>query len=393
MPKKSGTLANLNGSRWRATHQQTVDGILGPGVRPVISRGSMFYNKDNWTARTFVANLCEWARLNRNAKPTRRDVQDWVYRANNDKRVQKPGIVIASTPDDLPRWLAMALVGGGYHEAWHTYYSRLSPIRLEEVWPKVQDMWDLMDYDPANGKPGWAGVINVVLHWSNIIEDIRIERCGCREFPGAPEKMVELQDLILKQERAGEQVNEHRSGGKKAKQSNEDLTVTVGVFRDLGLGYTSPLQKLVLREYFERSPTGWRMVKDGVLRPYLDRAIALGPKDDMDSLWMAMEIVAHLAKVAQMDPPEESEDGEGEGEQPSGPPQVVDQQPEIADEGQKTNSNAVNKSKKPVLFKVGNRATLKEGPYKGRVVEVTWASLPDHETGKQDLRFALVDGV
>jgi hypothetical protein len=39
---------------------------------------------------------------------------------------------------------------------------------------------------------------------------------------------------------------------------------------------------------------------------------------------------------------------------------------------------------------LGERATMKRGPYKGREVEVTWAGVPD-EAGKQDLRYALIE--
>ena len=133
--RKNPVPEGLNGSKWRATHQATVDGVLARigESRSVSSRGSNFFNQDSWTARTFAARLCEWARLNPASTPDRYDIEDWVNMANREARWHHDkGITIASTPDDLPKWLAFALVGGGYHEAWHTLYSRRTPIRIEE---------------------------------------------------------------------------------------------------------------------------------------------------------------------------------------------------------------------------------------------------------------------
>ena len=44
-----------------------------------------------------------------------------------------------------------------------------------------------------------------------------------------------------------------------------------------------------------------------------------------------------------------------------------------------------------LVFKKGDRAKLKSGPHKGRMVEVTRASLPHPETGVQKLEYALVE--
>lgn len=387
--------AALDGNRWRRTHQATVDSVLNPigETRKVSSRGHSFFNRDSWTARAFTAAMCEWARLNPASAPDRYDVESWVLRANQTSVPDyQKAIVIASTPDDLPRWLAYALVGGGYHEAWHTVYSRRTMLHISEVWPKVQDLWSLVPYEPAKGKMGWAGLTKAVLDWGNIIEDIRIERNGCREYPGAPEKMEMLQDLILQQEEEGRAASEHRSI-----PINETLSVVMGAFRDLGLGYETPSQLAALRKYPERSPEGYRFVTEGPLKPYLDRAIGLGPKEDMEHLWMAMEIVAEIvkatAKPAEEEPKpaeEESTEGDGGEGQESGQSQSDNSQPEASDVDP---SGASQGEGKPdlTLFKKGDRAKLKTGPHKGRTVEVIKASLPHPETGVQKLEFALVE--
>lgn len=383
----------LDGAKWRMSHQATVDSVLAriSEHRSVVSKGSNFFNRDSWTARAFVAALCEWARLNPGETPDRHIVEGWVVHANyaisNVPSYQR-GITIASTPDELPRWLAWALVGGGYHEAWHTLYSRRTRLHISEVWPKVKRYWDMIPYDPENGFHGWSGLVGSVLHWGNIVEDIRIERCGCREFPGSPGKMEALQDLILKQEREGTEAMEHRG-----LNVNSDLTVVTGTFRDLGLGYRTPDQVAALDEYKQTSPEGYRFVDEGPLRPLLDRAITLGPEDDLDHLWIAMEIVASVVEATKPENPKESEDESEDGDKgqgSQGPPPDQVEASDISD-GSDADAKPMPATNKPLLYKKGDRAVLKKGPHKGRMVEVTRASLPHPETGVQKLEFALVE--
>jgi hypothetical protein len=385
MPRKSNRApAQLSGHKWRATQQATVDAILGPDVRKVTSRGSMFFNKDTWTARSFAAALCEWARLNPGATPDRYDVAGWLAKANAVHLPEyEKGITIASTPDELPKFLALALVGGGYHEAWHTEYSRRTPLMMGEVWPKVHDLWALVPHEPAKGKNGWAGLTGPLLEWSNIIEDIRIERLGCRKYPGSKSKMKALQDLILKMEEEGRTAMEH-----KGLPTNDDLAAVMGTFRDLGLGYDTARQGLTLLGYKKRSVGGYVFVDSGPLRPLLDRSIALTAKEDLESLWLAMEVVAAIVETSETPPeappPNTPPPGGGGGPPPPGQPEANNEPPPPG------GGESGEAPKGPVLYKVGDRAVLKSGPHKGREVEVTRAGLPNDE-GVQDLEFALVE--
>lgn len=389
--RRKANPAPLDGNKWRNTHQATVDGVLNriDVYRKVTSRGHSFYNLDTWTARSFGAALCEWARLNPESVPDRHDVEAWVIRANSASMPEyKKGINIASTPDALPRGLAYALVGGGYHEAWHTLYSRRTRIHINEVWPKVQEMWKLVPYDPAKGKAGWAGLTENLLHWWNIIEDIRIERVGCKEFPGSPPKLWALQDLILHQEAEG-----RAKALAAGKEPNEKLSAVVGTFRDLGLGYETPDQRLALRQYEERSPEGYEFVTAGPLTPFLERSIALGVDDDMVPFWLAMEVVAAIVAAAEPPEPkpeeEEGEEGEkGEGGESQPPPDQLEAS-DFSDDGE---GEEAPPTSKPLLYKKGDRALLKSGPHAGSLVEVTRAGLPDPTTGVQDLEFSLVEG-
>lgn len=377
----------LNGQKWRQTHQSTVDSVLGAlGEHvPVRSQGTMFYNKDNWTARSFAAAMCEWAKLNPGQMPTQCDVQNWI-----DARVDahtshytERGINIAATPDDLPRWLAMALVGGGYHEAWHTRYSCRRPLTVNELWPEVERLWKLVPYEPDKGRQGWAGLTRYLLDWGNLIEDIRIERNGCRDYPGSPDKMGALQDLILKMEEEGRSVSEHRGV-----PVNDDLSVVTGTFRDIGLGYKTPTQLKALSDYKGRSDEGYKFVTEGPLKPLLDKAMMMGDKDDLGHLWLAMEVIATIVTASQAP----QEQPEPEGDLPVNPnPPKKDDKPQPVRPGESGKGGGGGGGNTYYLYHVGDRCTLKAGPHKGSEVEIVWAGLPDEVTGKQELKYSLVE--
>ncbi len=439
----------LSGAKYRATHQSTVDAVLGAGMRSVRSMGANFYNKDKWPARQFTAAFCKWAKNNPSTPLTEDTVRALILVGNEDlSHWEHPEIVIASTPDNLSVFMRDALVGGGYHEAWHTEYSRRKNLIITSVWPRIQTIWDLV--------PNWAPYVKALLTWGNIIEDIRIERCGCRKYPGAPRKMEALQDLILTQEEKGREAASHRG-----LPTNDDMAAVIGTFRDLGLGYDTTLQNAAYTQYERRSPQGYALVTEGPLKALLDRAIALGPNDDMEHLWLAMEVVAVLVALggpADQPGDDEGDDGDGPGEpkeatcpscgskdvvlQPSkkvihcnacgfeqelqeggggggrgesvsikvdpNDPGAEDQEGESGESGESGDGegqpgdgesgdgesgqggSGKDQDKKLPIFKVGDRAKAKSGPYAGKMVEVTSASQPDSE-GRQDLQFAVVE--
>ena len=185
-------LKGLSGAKWRATHQASVDGMLHDlnVRRPVKSFGSEFSNRDRWTGRGLFTAMNN--RYYDGSWPLER-----ILREANAEIPFQPHIVIAATPDDLPAGTALALVGGAYHEAWHTRYSRRTTLKREEIEAPLNERWGKADVK------FWKFQHGVMLTWSNIIEDIRIERLGCARFPGALPKMEALQDLILKMEQEG----------------------------------------------------------------------------------------------------------------------------------------------------------------------------------------------
>jgi hypothetical protein len=370
MPKRQRTDFSFPGTGKLKSYQGSCDAILPPTTsdrRQVHSKGTGFYNADRWTGRSFLKAMSDWARYNPDMEPTTDDIRGWVTYANAT-RVNNPHIVIAALPPVIPRPIDLALTGGVYHEAFHTRYSRRRALRLGNV-IKVTSYWNRLPHGKS-----WASFLGALLSWSNIIEDIRIERCGCKEYPGVYRKMVELQDFILRQEGQGTTANEHRS----TNNANDFLRVVTGTFRDIGLGYAkdSHLQRTALEEYQKASPEGYRFVTEGPLKPFLDRAIALGPKEDMECIWLAMEVIAEIANVAaqpeQQPQPQQGQPQEGEG-QPSGSA-GEDSEPQ---EG----SFSPKKDNKPQPFKVGDLVD-----YKGQKCKVTRAGVPHPQTGVQDLQ-------
>ena len=282
-------LKGLSGAKWRATHQASVDGMLHDlnVRRPVKSLGSGFSNRDRWTGRAVLTGLGGFDGVN---------VDRLVASANADVHFT-PHIVIASTPDDLPAGTALALVGGAYHEAWHTRYSTRRTLKVSEVEAPLMERWNKAD------RKFWRAQHGLMMQWSNIIEDIRIERLGCAKFPGAYPKMESLQDLILKME--GE-------GFEKSMPENLLLTMIGCVFRDLGLGYKTHRQQAALAFYDNVCPEAVAFV-EGPLRPLLDKAIGLSESEDMEPIWMAMDIALMLRELAEDNTPK---DGDG-SDQPS----------------------------------------------------------------------------
>ena len=356
----------VDGRKWIGAAQASVDSILGEDTCKVSARGTGFYNKDRWTARVLFAKLAESIRYGNTFGDQM--VSNAVCLANST-HVGNREIVIAAVPDRIPAWLARSSVGGRYHEAWHRVYSCTRDLSFEEVMEPLRQRWDLVD--------DWTGLVNAVLTWGNIIEDIKIERWGCREYPGSQDKMEDLQDLILVMESEGREASEHRG-----LPSNDDMAVVMGAYRDLGLGYTTEKQEAALKGYQTRSPAGWRLVTEGPLKPLLDRAINMAREDDLGHWWLAMEIVAVLAnhgKPQDQQAPQPPPSGDGDGEGPPGPPSDDDSE-----------GKGKGKAPKFPLFKVGDRAKAKRGAHRGKIVEVTFAGPPDDD-GRQSLKFAPVE--
>ena len=284
--KKQDLNPIVRGDIYRRTHKASVIGILGKDAPNVVSRGSHFYNMDRWTARAFVAEMCEWASKNTDCVPTHADLKDWVNKANRVS-VPRREIVIANTPDKLPLRTALGITGGAYHEALHTKYSCRRQITVDEVAPIVLPRW-------AKVK-NWGRLTATLLKWSNLIEDTRIERNGRNEFEGIHNKLSDLQDFIIGMEKQG--INDLRSHGGKP----GPLSVVLRTFRDVSLGYNTEIQRAALEEYKKDNPEAYALVTNGPLTKYVRVTVALDDKDDLGCVRVAMDCIAELAKLSKED--------------------------------------------------------------------------------------------
>ena len=292
----------LRGDQYRRTHKASVVGILGKQAPDVFSKGSMFYNKDRWTARAVTLHMCKWAKENPDCTPTLDDVKQWVMDANAE-RVPNREIVIASTPDKLPLRVALALTGGAYHEAFHTLYSCRRPLVAKEVADIVLPRWAKL--------ADWSKFHGALQQWSNIVEDIRIERRGREKFDGVHVKLCDLQDFILAMEAKGKE-NIRSHGGKPGA-----FSVIEGVFRDVGLGYNTERQGVTMTQYRQDNAKAVKMVLEGPLSPLLKEAIDLGADDSLGCVRIAMDVIAILGTLAGRDQEDQQQQGKGETKCPN----------------------------------------------------------------------------
>jgi hypothetical protein len=282
-----------SGSRWRLAYRASVISILGREAPQVLSHGTQFYNVDRWTVRVLVKRMCEWAKANPGVAVTRTEIAQWVHEAN-DTPIPKRRIVIAAAPAKISLKVALALAGGGCHEAFHTKYSCRRSLTIAEVCNVIIPRWAQV--------ADWSKLYKLLQEWNNIVEDIRIERRGNEDYPGVLQQLHNLQDFILAQERA--------SMAKATKEMTEDtLQIVTGTFRDLGLGYDTVDQAAALASYQERNREAYEMVEIGPLRPHLDESIALSNKDDLGCLRIAMDVLVELSRL--LDPNEMEEAGNG----------------------------------------------------------------------------------
>lgn len=295
--KKEKPTSLLRGDLYRQTHKASVVGILGAEAPAVRSLGSQFFNADRWTARFVVKSMCLWAKDNPGCVPVRGDVEQWVKQANCHS-VPARQIVIANTPDELPLRTALALTGGAYHEAFHTKYSCRRSLGKNEVFEIVVPRWAKLK--------DWSKYYGLLQQISNIIEDIRIERVGRKDFEGVYVKLCDLQDFILLQE---------NKTNNPAQPEKKPLSIITGVFRDVGLGYNTEIQRQAMWMYEKTDPKSVKLVVDGPLSPLLREAIQLSPADDMGCIRLAMDIVAKLAELGHdTDEDQKAQDGQpGDG--------------------------------------------------------------------------------
>lgn len=281
----------LTGARWR-DHRASVEAILGTLAPPVESYGDSFFNVDRWVGGKFLIHELG----KRGQGKLEQEIRKAIKRANEMPSPPRK-IVVAETPDNLPLSTLQALIGGCYHEAWHTLYShRVSITPKEEDW-LVSQLEPLLAQLPTQKKTYeiWADL------W-NQVEDIRIERLGCQEFVGTPPNMRELNDFVLDQEEASR---------KKHNIPIQPNTVLLGGFSILGFEYNTPKSNMRKLEYQLAHPDVWELLEKGEIANILQEVKAM-TTNKLQALILSLRLLIAMQQAGHGNG-EGDEEGDGKG--------------------------------------------------------------------------------
>lgn len=299
----------LPSALWVATHQHSVNTILGEGRdrRTVRSQGDQFYNRDCWTGMLFLSFVIEGLK----EKLSLDHATDEAFK--KPLPTVRPEIVIAETPQRLNAQRAIALVGGSYHEALHTLHTRRVPMDRDGA----AKLKAALATQPAEL---WVKLESHIHSTTNLVEDIRIERLGILSWPNIKKSLVPLQDLILEMESTSILERQKAQPDFKTPYSS----VVLCAFRDLGLGYTSPAQENAFLRYQNDAPKAWEEVTQGKYAPLLQRAKELKEGEDVETQCLALELlstlyediqdIADVTARAQLQGGDNGEDGQGKGQ-------------------------------------------------------------------------------
>lgn len=301
----------VRGEAFASLVQASANAIPGGNEVRVTCRGQGFRCSADWTLRYFVKFMCEWAKDRPSMIPTLTEIETWCYLAQDEARHAPVGIDIPTAPAKLPLRINMALTGGTYHEKWHYLYSKRGNLNAKAMYDMIVPRWALIQ--------DWSGYAAMLLELSNLFEDTRIERNGCREFPGTPSKLADLADYILDLE-SDSRAQAAAQGGDIA---NSRSIITCSL-RDLGLGYVTDKTRAALATYRQLNNAAVELIVSGPLRSILDRSRAVGINnsqgDDLECLALAMDTIVVLKEQGQdsnqpgdQGDPDGKPDGDGEG--------------------------------------------------------------------------------
>jgi uncharacterized protein YegL len=213
-------------------------------------------------------------------------------------------------PERVTHRVALAVIGGGYHEAWHTKYSGRIEMGYYDKAPTLEAAKKLRNL--CAQKDHWSDAeIQLAVEFCHVIEDIRIERCGNRDYPGALQPMKDLQDFILNMELEGTQ------GTRAVGANNSPRSILLRVFRDFGLGYHTPLSQEAVLLYQEEQPEIFQAcLPRGFLYPLLQKAKRLSPEDTFGAYLLAVRVLITIANHTNHS--EEQQDQQDADEEDSG---------------------------------------------------------------------------
>ena len=271
---------------------------LGLAGIPVYAQGNMFFCTSNFTLNKFIVQLCRWAQSHPDGIPSQGHIRTWCEEANRSHYVTGHGerintspskkIVIQSIPDKLTQRMIMALNGGLLHESAHLLYTHQARLDWKVMCRMVLPLWGKVK--------DWGKMQQALLSWTNLIEDIRIERLLRQNYANTATQLADLQDLILRMEG-------HENG--KFMQNAKALQVICGSFRDIGLGYNTVLGRKAIASYKAVDNKSFDFVTKGALRPMLLESMNPDQQDGVKTLELALRVIVEIADLIEANTPDQ----------------------------------------------------------------------------------------
>lgn len=271
---------------------------LGLHGVPVYAQGQMFFCTANFTLNKFIVQLCRWAKQHPDGIPSQGHIKAWCYDANRSHYVTGHGdrinttpskkIVIQTIPDVLTQRMIMALNGGLLHESAHLLYTHQARLNWKEMCQMVLPLWGRVK--------DWSKMQSALLSWTNLIEDIRIERLLRKNYANTATQLADLQDLILRMEG-------HEDG--KFDANAKALQVICGSFRDIGLGYNTVLGRKAINSYKSVDQKAFEFVTKGALRPMLLESMNPDESDGVKTLGLALKVICEIADLIEANTPDQ----------------------------------------------------------------------------------------
>ena len=271
---------------------------LGLNGVPVYAQGNMFFCTANFTLNKFIVQLCRWAKHHPDGVPSQGHIKQWCSEANRSHYVTGHGerintspskkIVIQTIPDVLTQRMIMALNGGLLHESAHLLYTHQARLDWKEMCKMVLPLWGKVK--------DWSKMQSALLSWTNLIEDIRIERLLRQNYANTATQLADLQDLILRMEG-------HEDG--KFEGNAKALQVICGTFRDIGLGYNTVLGRKAINSYKSVDQKAFEFVTKGALKPMLLESMNPDESDGVKTLGLALKVICEIADLIEANTPDQ----------------------------------------------------------------------------------------
>ena len=281
--KRPDSSQYLPGGQARHTLQQTVDKLLLPkGIkRHVTTDSNGFRNYDRFTHRAMSIQICE---RSRKAPLTLEIVQESIRSANRTRVKPYINIPIKSKPT---KKIMKELVGGAYHETFHTLYDFRGDID-HDLAPEILEF--------VGGFVKWEPYLYLILFWHNEFLDVKIEKLGRVDYPQCQPFLREV----------------HRERLRTLQKDYQDkkldiLNASAFIFRHYAFQYKDAVSSSFLKIIKKRHKHMVELFEPGgEFHHYVESARNLDTCSPLRSLALTFELLNDLRQTI----PEMSDDGQ-----------------------------------------------------------------------------------